>query len=223
MNIKKIMAIGAHFDDIEINCGGTIAKAIKEGSSVLMVVAGDGEFYHHTGEILRTKSQALRESRKAALKLGVVNKNLICLDFPEKSIPYNVEIIEKIDALISFWNPDIIFTHWANDTHQDHANVSKTVLSAARYHNSILMWEPIFPSGRTAISSFYPQIYIDISDVQEQKIQALKCHESQIKKFTNRGINWIDGIIARSKYRGFEISCNYAEAFQPVRMKFNIS
>lgn len=198
-----------------------LAKAQADKSEIKIIVAGNGEFNHFSGETIRTKKIAQQEGKLALQKLNIPNQNLICLDFPEKSIPYNVAIVEKIDKIISAFKPDLILTHWINDTHQDHINVSKSVLSAARYHNSILMWEPIFPSGRTAISSFSPQIYIDISKFQEQKIKALQCHQSQIKKFSNRKIDWINGITARAKYRGFEINSKYAETFQVVRLQID--
>lgn len=216
---KKIIAIGAHFDDIEINCGGTLAKAIKLKSQVMMLVLGNGHFTHYTGKIIRSQTDALREGKKAALCLGVSIQNLVCLNFPEKNIPYNSDSVEKVEKVLNQFKPDLIITHWADDTHQDHINTSKTVISAARYFNSVFMWEPIFPSGRTAISSFHPQIYVDTTDVFKQKIKALQCHRTQIKKFNTRAIDWIEGISARARYRGFEIKCKYAEAFQPIRLQ----
>lgn len=216
------MMIGAHFDDIEINCGGTIAKATKNGTEVLMVVMGNGEFGHHSGKIIRTKKIAAAEGRQAAKILGVKINNLLCLGFKEKDIPYNSSSVEKLDKILSLWKPDLIITHWINDTHQDHINTAKAVLSAARYQHSILMWEPIFPSGRTAIFSFNPQIYNDISDSHEQKIKAILCHRSQVKKFKKSGVKWVEGITARSRYRGFEINCEHAETFQPVRLKVDL-
>lgn len=218
---KKVLAIGAHFDDVEINCGGFLARLKDHGSSVKIVVAGNGEFKHFSGELLRDKKTALKEGVLALNKLNISYEDLICLNYNEKSIPYNVEIIEKIDKILNDYNPDLILTHWIHDTHQDHINTSKSLISAARYFSSIFMWEPIFPSGRTAIMPFTPQVYIDVSDYYKIKIKSLKCHKSQIKKFSKRKINWIGGIISRGKYRGFEINCDYAETFQVVRFKLD--
>jgi len=60
---------------------------------------------------------------------------------------------------------------------------------------------------------------VDISTVINIKTKAIKCHRSQINKFHRRGIKWIEGVVARAKYRGFESSTEYAEAFYVLRMK----
>ncbi len=212
----KIMAVGAHLDDIELACGGLLAKAIKNGHTVKAVVMTDSAYTNFDGTVLRTKDEASNEGKAALDRLGV--KDLVVLDFPNKNIPYNGSTVEALDKVMSEFKPDYIFTHWVFDTHQDHKNTAQATISAARYMYNIFMYEPIPPSGRS-YAPFRAQVYFDISDTIEDKLASLKEHKSQHAKY---GEQWIEAIEGRAKLRGFENGCKYAEAFEAVRlsMKF---
>lgn len=208
----KILAIGAHLDDIELACGGTLAAAIRKNHEVRMLVLSESDYTNYNGDVLRSKKIALAEGKKAAEMLGV--KDLLVLNNPTKDIPYHSVVIEQIEARIHEFQPDLIFTHWAFDTHQAHQGTSLSTISAARRHPSILMYEPIAPSGRSYIG-FRPQVYIDISTTIDDKIASLKAHESQYKKY---GQEWLDAVQARARHRGFEGGYTYAESFEILRM-----
>lgn len=208
----RIIAIGAHLDDIELACGGTLAKAVKNGHDVRMLVLSESDYTNFKGDVLRTKEQALVEGKKAAKVLGV--EDLVILDNPTKDIPYHSTVVEQIEAEITDFKPDLIFTHWAFDTHQAHQGTALSTISAARRHSSILMYEPISPSGRSYVG-YRPQLYIDISCSIDKKLNSLKAHESQYEKY---GQNWIEAIEARARHRGFEGGYRYAESFEILRM-----
>ncbi len=212
----KIIAIGAHLDDIELACGGVLAKAVKSGHTVKMVVMTDSAYSNFNGEVLRTEDEAMSEGRAAADRLGV--KDLVVLNFPNKNVPYNGSTVEALDKILTEFMPDYIFTHWIYDTHQDHKNTSQASISAARYMYNIFMYEPIPPSGRS-YAPFKPQVYFDISDSIDDKLEALKEHKSQHAKYGER---WIEAIEGRAKMRGFENGCKYAEAFEAVRLSLNV-
>lgn len=211
----KILAIGAHLDDIELACGGTIARAIASGHNVSMVVLSNSSYTFYNGKVMRTKKNAKSEGKKAAQMLGVTDFEV--WNFPTKDIPYDSRVVEKLDKKINTLKPDIIFTHWPFDTHKSHQNTGLSSIAAARYHNSILMYEPITPAGRSYVG-FRPQVYIDISDYIDQKIDALRAHKTEYKKYGDR---WLEGVTARAKYRGFEIGRSYAEAFEVMRYELN--
>src|SRR5690349_17955601 len=143
----KYLAVGAHLDDIELACGGTLARAAGRGHAVRMVVLSGSEYSNYKGQVLRTKAQALREGKQAAKILGVTD--LVVLDNPTKDIPYHSTVVEQIEREIDDFRPDIIFTHWTFDTHQAHQGVALSTISAARRHPTVLMYEPISPSGRS--------------------------------------------------------------------------
>lgn len=212
----NILAIGAHLDDIELACGGVLAKAVKSGHKVKMVVMTDSAYTNFDGTVLRTREEALKEGKAAAAKLGVTD--LVILDFPIKNIPYNGSTVEALDQIITEFKPDYIFTHWVFDTHQDHKNTAQATISAARYMFNIFMYEPIPPSGRS-YSPFRAQVYFDISDTINAKLESLREHKSQHAKY---GESWIEAVEGRAKIRGFENGVKYAEAFEAVRMSINL-
>lgn len=212
----KIIAIGAHLDDIELACGGTLARAVKNGHIVKMLVMTKSAYTNHDGVVLRTEEEALAEGRDAARELGVVDLEI--LDFPVKDVPYDSQSVEAIDRVLSAFKPDIIFTHWMFDTHQDHRSVSLATISAARNFSNIFFYEPFPPSGRSYMP-FKPQSYVDISNTLDDKIRSLKAHKSQYKKY---GEHWIEATIGRARLRGFEHGYTYAETFEILRNSLNV-
>ena len=208
----RIMAIGAHLDDIELACGGTLARAVEQGHHVRMVVLSESDYTNHRGDVLRTKEQALSEGRDAARELGI--EELVVLGNPTKDIPYHSSVIGQIEEQIEAFQPDLIFTHWAFDTHQAHQGVALSSISAARAQSSILMYEPISPSGRSYVG-FRPQMYVDITGTLDKKIASLKAHVSQYVKY---GEGWLEAVSARARHRGYEGGCGYAETFEVLRM-----
>ncbi len=214
----KIIAFGAHIDDVEIGCGGTLAKAIKNGHEVLVIVMSLSSYQNYDGKILRTSKEATDEGLQAIKRLGIKEENFVVLDFPNKDIPYNSGSVEKINEIIDTYRPDYIFTHWAFDTHQDHKNTALATISAARWFNNIFMYEPAAPSGRS-YHPFRAQMYVDISCSMEEKIASLMEHKSQYEKY---GDLWIDAIVGRAQTRGFESYCKYAECFEVVRFQLDI-
>ncbi len=219
IHTKRYLAIGAHFDDIEIGAGGFLSLEHDRGNIIKAVVVADGNYSSLKGEKIRTKQTARKEGVKALAHFGLKISDLKCLGYPETQIPYDKEIICVIERIINDFNPDVILTHWIHDTHQDHINTAMSVISAARYRSSLLMWEPIFPSGRFSIIPFTPQLYVDISAYIDHKIKALKSHRSQVQKFSRQNIQWVEGITARARFRGFECQTDYAETFFVYRMK----
>lgn len=208
----RILAVGAHLDDIELACGGTIAKALEDGHTVKMVVMSRSGYTNYDGTQLRTDDTAELEGYKAAALLGV--EGLEIFNYETKNVAYHYTVIETLDKVISDFNPDVIFTHHVFDTHQSHEGTAKSTISAARRKNTIFMYEPIVPSGRSYVA-FHPQLYIGFSSAHlNKKIEALKAHETEYKKF---GENWIDGVQARARFRGYEMGTEYAEAFEVIR------
>ena len=212
----KILAIGAHLDDIELACGGTLAKAVRNGHTVKMLVMSQSGYKGLDGEVKRSNEIAIQEGKHAAEKLGI--KDIEILDFNTKDITYHSETVEAIEKVIVKFSPDAIFTHWAFDTHQAHEGVAKSTFSAARRNNTIFMYEPISPSGRS-YHPFRPQMYSEIDDFIECKVAALCEHKTEYHKY---GDNWIEGVKARARYRGYEMGHTYAEAFEILRCEFNL-
>ncbi len=214
----KIFAVGAHLDDIELACGGTLAKAIKNGHKVKVLIMSKSGYTNKEGKVQRSNDVAIKEGKDALHTLGI--KDIEILDFQTKDIQFCSEVVNAIDVVMSKYNPDIIFTHHPFDTHQAHEGVSKSTIAAARRKNTVYFYEPIAPSGRSYVP-FKPTMYVGIDETIETKISALKKHKSEYKKFG--GEDWIDGVKSRCGFRGYEIGKKYAEAFEILRqeMYFN--
>ena len=212
----KIMAIGAHLDDIEIACGGTLAKAVEAGHEVKVLIMSKSGYTNKEGKIQRSDELAVEEGLQALHTLGLTNIEI--LDFPTKDIPFRSDVVNAIDVRMAEYNPDIIFTHHPFDTHQAHEGVAKASIAAARRKNTVFFYEPITPSGRSYVP-FKPSLYVDIESTLDKKIASLKCHRSEYNKFGAE--DWIEGVRCRCGFRGYEIGKKFAEAFEILRLELS--
>ena len=212
----KIMAIGAHLDDIEIACGGTLAKAVEAGHEVKVLIMSKSGYTNKEGKVQRSDELAVEEGLQALHTLGLTNIEI--LSFPTKDIPFQSDVVNAIDVCMAKYNPDIIFTHHPFDTHQAHEGVAKASIAAARRKNTVFFYEPITPSGRSYVP-FKPSLYVDIESTLDKKIASLKCHKSEYNKFGAE--DWIEGVRCRCGFRGYEIGKKFAEAFEILRLELS--
>ncbi|MFH1431653.1 MAG: PIG-L deacetylase family protein, partial [archaeon] len=207
----NVIAIGAHPDDIEFNCAGTLVKHIERGDEVVMISVSDGATVNHENETIRSKENATIEAKSAAELIGA---ELYILGYKALDIPHNHRIVSELESIINRHKADIVYTHWHGHTNQDHWRVSLSVLAAARCVDRVLMWEEGIPHS-SCTSGFNPQVYIDITGQQDKKMQAIALHRSQMEKYRT---DLLEGIIARARYRGYQIRKKYAECFELNRM-----
>ena len=197
----NIVVFGAHPDDMEIGMGGTIARHIQAGDSLRMILA----------TIPSRHDLRLAEARRGAEILGAEFR---FLDLPAEDLMYNRAIVRGIDEILHEVSPDLIYTHWDQDSHQDHNTLSRAVFSAARKNRcSLLMYEQTIPGGIVP-GGFNNQAYVDISDFMELKMESIRAHVSQEKA---NGNGWLDGVKGRAMYRGYQMNARYAEAFEVVK------
>ncbi|WP_167879520.1 PIG-L deacetylase family protein [Methanococcoides sp. NM1] len=209
---RNILAVGAHADDVEINCGGTVAKHVEEGDNVILLVMAESSYSSYDGSILRSRDEAISEGKRGADILGA---KLINLGFKNKDVPYSSESVEAINRIIDDYDIDTIYTHWSYDSHQDHMRTTQSVISAARYVSNILMYEPEYPAGRSYVG-FRNQYYVNITSTFDKKIKAIRQHESQVKKYGED--IFINALKAKAIHRGYEVQCSYAECFEVLRL-----
>lgn len=195
----NILAVGAHPDDIEFGCGGTIMRHVKRGDSVAFVVMCRGE----KGGDGDARVQEARETAKA------IGAELHILDFPDTEIPQGHEAIARLEKVIKDFKPRRVYTHSVKDTHQDHRNTAFVTLSAARFVPEIFAYE-----SPSLYLNFNPNYYVDISPYIEKKIDILNKFATQNGKEYMK-INAIRGL---SQFRGLAPSVSHAEAFEVVRI-----
>jgi len=196
-----IMVFGAHPDDIEIGMGGTIANYTRAGHNVYMVLVG----------IPNNKEQRLSEARNASKILGA---KLLSLDIDPDDLVFSRKIVREFDRIIKQCSPDIVYTHWNHDSHEDHVVVTEGVIAATRKNRcSLYMYEQTIPGGIVPYG-FRTQSFVDISNVVDIKLNSILAHESQVN---SNGDWWIYGIKGRAMYRGYQINVKFAEAFEVIK------
>ncbi|MFL6384098.1 MAG: PIG-L deacetylase family protein, partial [Nitrososphaeraceae archaeon] len=136
------------------------------------------------------------------------------LDLSADEIVFGRKFVTLIDEIIHKHKPESVFTQWIGDSHQDHQALTRAVISASRDLNNLFMYETTIPGGVTE-NAFRPQLYVDISETIEAKKNALNCFDSQKIRC---GDLWIDAIVGRSLYRGYQMNTNHAEAFEAIKI-----
>jgi LmbE family N-acetylglucosaminyl deacetylase len=113
----NVLAIGAHFDDVEIGCGGTLAKHRANGDNVIVQVITHSKYADNNGNCLREKAIALQEGKNAAT---ILDCKMICNYYETKHVEFGYKLIKAIEEIVDEYSVDVIYTHWDFDVHQDH-------------------------------------------------------------------------------------------------------
>lgn len=203
----NILAIGAHPDDIEYGCAGTLIKYAERDHRIhLMVLTGGEE--GGEGEVRQ------REQHAAAEIIGA--KQVFWGEYRDTQLPLNKELIDKIEEVLVEVKPDLILVNFGDDTHQDHRVLTDATMSATRYVRNVLFFE--VPTTQ----NFNPQVFVDISDTLERKFEVLKAHKSQVMKTNIENMSIVELAKANSTFRGIQGRVKFAEAFAPLRLFINI-
>tara|TARA_Y100001963_G_C6791507_1_gene455704 strand:+ start:2177 stop:2827 length:651 start_codon:yes stop_codon:yes gene_type:complete len=213
--MKNVLAIGAHPDDIEFGCFGTLKKHKDQGDNVNLLVMTQSDVKDaHTGKLTRNSDISKDEAITAA---KLLNAELILGPFQDTKVPFDSESIKFIENIIKEKKINWIYTHWAGDTHQDHINTLKTTMAAARLVKNVLCYEQV-PLPR--ITTTYPvaNYYVDITDTMDFKLIGCNQHRSQIDKFKEQGFDMLDNVKTLAKFRGNQCGLKYAEAFNVLKL-----
>lgn len=217
----RVLAIGAHPDDIEIACSGTLAKCVKRGDKVIVCHASTGNLGHVVippDEL--TKIRKAEAERAGALAgIEVIGGMFDDLDIFDN----NKAARDKMVDVIKYANPDFIITHNPDDYMPDHTAVSRLVFDASftatlpNYKSEIATpaaLVPIYYMDTLAGVNFVPTEYVDISEEIDLKIKMLECHKSQLVWMREHdGIDFADMVKTCSRYRGYQCGAAYAEGF----------
>jgi len=199
----NILAIGPHPDDIEFGCGGSLIKYAQAGNSVYLMILTDGSF---GGD-----PQVRKQEQEASAKF-IGAKGLFWGGYRDTELSCSRELIIKIDKLIAEVKPDVVlFNFWA-DVHQDHRAAAQAAVSATRYTKEVLFYE--VPSTQ----HFEPDIFVDIQDVLDKKLELLGLHSSQVNRTRIENLTIQESARSCANFRGFQGRVKYAEGFKSVRM-----
>lgn len=219
----RVLAVGAHPDDLEQLCGGTLARFVRNGHQVTMCHAalGDrGSYVHTSAEIAEIRR--LEADRAAAIigaeaaTLGLSDGLVNAADQTQRDLA--VDLIRK-------WRPDVIITHAPNDYMADHNEISRMMLDASHIatlplletaHPAHDVVAPVIYMDTLAGVGFAPAEYVDITEVLEQKLEALRCHASQLEwLLAHDDVDVVEQTRVAAAFRGFQSGVRYAEGFVP--------
>ena len=221
----RILAVGAHPDDIEFLCAGTLALYSKKGYQVFMCHVCDG----NKGSSTYSSDELAGIRREEAIKsASIIGATSIWGEMSDGEVVLDVSSRLKIIDVIRQANPDLIITHSPDDYHSDHINVSRLVFEAC-YLANLELWKTGYPPtdrlpylyymDTEAGIDFSPTEYVDISDTIDTKIRMMLENKSQIewlRKVHNYDAVEIIKLIAR--FRGLQAGVEYAEAFVQKKM-----
>ncbi|MBI4572925.1 MAG: PIG-L family deacetylase [candidate division NC10 bacterium] len=204
----RILAIGAHPDDIEIGCGGSLIKYARQGHQVFLLLMTDGSGGGDGAIRRREQEESAQILRASKLFWG---------GYPDTAIPLDREIIQRVERVIHEAQPDFIFVHYHDDTHQDHRHLATSTITATRYTRNVLFYE-----GPTT-QNFSPSVFVDVDSVLEDKIATLQAHGSQVGKTNIEGLSILDIARSSAHFRGIQGRVRNAEGFIPLRLFININ
>lgn len=214
----SVLVVAPHADDEVLGCGGSIARAVGAGMAVSVVVVTRGD-----PSIFSTiETDAIRDEMEVAHRtLGVERTMRLDLLAPRLDTLPEHEIIDRLGAVISEVRPRTVLIPHQGDPHADHNVVSRSVLVAARPQpgqvvHTVLEYET---ASETEWSSpdrwFAPNVYVDIVDHLEAKLDAMRCYASQLRPFPHpRSVEYLRHLAA---VRGGAVGIAAAEAFRLVR------
>ncbi len=204
----RILALGCHPDDIEFGCGGALKKYAEAGHEAYMMVMTEGQA-GGDNDVRKLEQEA------AAEILGCTQ--LFWGGYQDTELPLNRDLIHGIESVIDELQPDFIFVHFGDDTHQDHRTLNKATVTATRYTRNVLFYE-----GPTT-QNFSPTVFVAINETIDSKIQALQAHASQVQKTNIGDLNIVELAEAAARFRGTQARIKHAEAFIPLRLFINVA
>ena len=197
----KILAIGAHPDDIELYCGGALLRFIANGDEVRCAVVTRGESQDTTN---KANVRRISEQLEAWKIMGITKHYL--LNFSDGHLGHDTLLIKCLDGIINEYKPDMVFSHSEHDHHQDHVAVAKCVKSC----NRTWEFEWLTYCSYDLRNSFQPNYFIGIDNYFKKKKKILSCFKSQ----KNRWYFKEDVLISRS------LGTNVGKYVEPFRLEF---
>ncbi|HEY4625599.1 MAG TPA: PIG-L deacetylase family protein [Blastococcus sp.] len=205
--MRRVLAIGAHPDDIELGCGATLLAHHAAGDAVTMLVMTGGE-NGPTGS--RRDSPRGREQKRAAEILGA---DLRWGGLRDCAVTADSSAIDVVERAIQETEAELLYVHAPDDSHQDHRAVAAATLSAARRLSRVMHYQS--PSTLT----FTPTVFVDVTAHLSGKLAALGAHASQVEQ---SAMVEPDAVVASARHWGAQARIGYAEAFAPTRLVLDV-
>ena len=206
--MKVVLAVGAHPDDIELGCSGTLARHKANGDKVFTLVLTKGEA---SGNVKVREDECWK-----AAKLLKVDR-LFFGGLEDTKVDDGRDTIDVIEKVVDEVKPDIIYAPSCKDTHQDHRNAGHAILSAGRRCKMILQYE-----GASTQRDFVPQVFVDIRSTFDLKKSAISVFGSQLNGKRGGYAIAARAVVGLAQYRGYQAGLDVAEAFEVGKFIFEV-
>ena len=200
---NSILAIGAHPDDIEFGCGGTLLKYAEMGYDIFLLILTMG----NVGGLPEIRK---KEQEDSANLLGA--KKIYWGNFEDTEVPNSKSVIAIIESVINETKPHAVLFNYYDDTHQDHRIAAEASISATRYIQEVLFFE--VPSSR----NFEPDVFVDVKDVLDKKLKLLEAHASQVDRTKVDDLSILESAKSCANFRGYQGRVKFAEGFKALRI-----
>ena len=212
----KVLVVAPHMDDEVLGCGGAIARHVDAGDSVQVCVVCN-RAYNHTYD----DAAIAAEKRSAQAARAVLGYGELCfLDLPdEKLYAHLQETITGIELIVAEVQPDLLYTAFGGDPHQDHKAVAQAVnvvlrAGAAPSVKRALAFE--VPSGTDQAhpgtgESFAPTVFVGVEAQLDRKLKAMQAYGREMRAFPHP--RSLDMLTAKARSRGAQAGLAAAEAF----------
>lgn len=205
--VKRVLVLSAHPDDAELGCGGTLIKHVQARDCVTLLVVTTGN------QGPGSTADRVREQERAVQVMGI--NQVVWGGFPDCEVSlHERDLVHKIEQMIRDCGSDLIYTHSQFDSHQDHRSVAFATLGAARQHRNVLSYD-----SPSSLCGFQPNVFVDISETIDKKIEALRCHASQVEASEMVSCERVRNVAG---FRGGQARVDFAEAFAVVRHVMDI-
>lgn len=219
--MNKVAIIAVHPDDETLGCGGTILKHRASGDDINWIIATDMK--ESDGFNLNQIKSRNDEISKVGNLYGFNSVHRLGLSSTKVDQYPMSEIISKISLIFNEIRPNIVYLPYSGDIHDDHQIISKATLSCTKsfrypFVKSIYMMETIseteFAANNQSLG-FVPNVFNDISDFMDQKLQIMKNYKNELGKhpFPRSERN----IVSLATFRGASSGCNLAESFMLIK------
>jgi len=205
----NILAVGAHPDDVELGCFGTLLEKKRAGHNAYAVALAPGAYGTHRWEDI----EAVWSQSRKTLKAGNGKGEYFLGKFPIGHLAHDWDSVGFVDDLVKKYAIDTVISHHHGEAHQDHISAQRIAISAARRHvDRLWLWESSIYTHRN-VHPFCPELYVPMTrESFDGKMRALEA-------YLGSGLLEPQEVEAHrhlARYRGAEMHRDYAEAFEVV-------
>lgn len=224
--MKTVLVVAAHPDDEILGVGGTVARHAAQGDAVYALILGEGQTSRGVNreDTDREVVEALHTNTlESAAEAGY--REVFFADFPDNRFDDVdlLDLVKVVEHYIQKVQPQTVYTHYSGDLNVDHQYTARAVLTATRpiggCVEEIYAFETLSSTewnfDCSAQPAFCPNVFVDITDYYDTKVQAMRCYVSELCTFPHP--RSLEGMDALSKVRGMTAGMERAEAFMLVR------